>query len=91
MCRAGQLSLRTGERMLRGESADATLIPLCRGDIAGALSSILTDPPYGDGVDEAKVSGASYRQNTVKLRLEHLLWLRLRTQVAYPASAPSPP
>lgn len=27
-----------------------------RGDIAGALSTILTDCPYGDGVDEAKVS-----------------------------------
>ncbi|WVQ80745.1 hypothetical protein IAT38_002850 [Cryptococcus sp. DSM 104549] len=25
-----------------------------RGDIAGALSTILTDPPYGEGVDEAK-------------------------------------
>ncbi|GFZ43885.1 hypothetical protein JCM24511_01605 [Saitozyma sp. JCM 24511] len=25
-----------------------------KGDIAGALNSILTDPPYGDGVDEAK-------------------------------------
>ncbi|KAL7421655.1 arp2/3 complex subunit [Cryptotrichosporon argae] len=25
-----------------------------KGDIAGALSTILTDPPYGDGVDEAK-------------------------------------
>lgn len=28
----------------------------CRGDIAGALNAILTDPPHGDGVDEAKVS-----------------------------------
>jgi hypothetical protein len=28
-----------------------------RGDIAGALTTILTDPPYGDGVDEAKVGG----------------------------------
>jgi hypothetical protein len=27
-----------------------------RGDIAGALNTILTEPPYGDGVDEAKVS-----------------------------------
>ena len=27
-----------------------------RGDITGALSEILSDPPYGDGVDEAKVS-----------------------------------
>lgn len=26
-----------------------------RGDIAGARGAILTDPPYGDGVDEAKV------------------------------------
>ncbi|WVN88369.1 uncharacterized protein L203_103575 [Cryptococcus depauperatus CBS 7841] len=25
-----------------------------RGDTAGALSTILTDPPYGEGVDEAK-------------------------------------
>ncbi|ODN82041.1 hypothetical protein L202_02363 [Cryptococcus amylolentus CBS 6039] len=25
-----------------------------RGDIAGALGTILTDPPYGEGVDEAK-------------------------------------
>ncbi|ORY33947.1 putative Arp2/3 complex 16 kDa subunit [Naematelia encephala] len=25
-----------------------------KGDIAGALNLILTDPPYGDGVDEAK-------------------------------------
>ncbi|RSH86785.1 uncharacterized protein EHS24_005057 [Apiotrichum porosum] len=25
-----------------------------KGDIAGALTTILTDPPYGDGVDEAK-------------------------------------
>lgn len=29
----------------------------CRGDIAGALQTILTDPPYGEGVDQAKVSG----------------------------------
>lgn len=28
----------------------------CRGDIAGALATILTEPPYGEGVDEAKVS-----------------------------------
>jgi len=27
-----------------------------RGDVAGALNTILTDPPYGEGVDEAKVS-----------------------------------
>jgi hypothetical protein len=27
-----------------------------RGDIAGALNSILAEPPYGEGVDEAKVS-----------------------------------
>jgi actin related protein 2/3 complex subunit 5 len=27
-----------------------------RGDVAGALNTILTEPPYGDGVDEAKVS-----------------------------------
>ncbi|KIR25702.1 arp2/3 complex 16 kDa subunit [Cryptococcus deuterogattii 99/473] len=25
-----------------------------RGDVTGALNTILTDPPYGDGVDEAK-------------------------------------
>ncbi|KAL1411549.1 arp2/3 complex subunit [Vanrija albida] len=25
-----------------------------KGDIAGALATILTDPPYGEGVDEAK-------------------------------------
>lgn len=24
--------------------------------MTGALNTILTDPPYGDGVDEAKVS-----------------------------------
>lgn len=30
----------------------------CRGDIAGALQTILTDPPYGEGVDQAKVSRA---------------------------------
>jgi hypothetical protein len=29
--------------------------PSHRGDNAGALSAILTDPPYGEGVDEAKV------------------------------------
>lgn len=28
----------------------------CRGDTASALNVILTDCPYGDGVDEAKVS-----------------------------------
>jgi hypothetical protein len=26
-----------------------------RGDTAGALNLILTDPPYGEGVEEAKV------------------------------------
>lgn len=26
-----------------------------RGDITGALNTILTDPPYGEGVEEAKV------------------------------------
>jgi hypothetical protein len=30
-----------------------------RGDIAGALNAILTAPPHGDGVDEAKVSEAT--------------------------------
>jgi hypothetical protein len=27
-----------------------------RGDIAGALNAILSEPPYGEGVDEAKAS-----------------------------------
>ncbi|WWC70051.1 uncharacterized protein I206_103995 [Kwoniella pini CBS 10737] len=27
---------------------------ISRGDIPGALNAILTDPPYGEGVDEAK-------------------------------------
>jgi actin related protein 2/3 complex subunit 5 len=30
-----------------------------RGDVSGALNSILSEPPYGDGVDEAKVSTAN--------------------------------
>lgn len=29
-----------------------------RGDINGALSAILTNPPYGEGVDQAKVGGS---------------------------------
>ena len=29
---------------------------ICRGKTADALNSILSEPPYGDGVDEAKVS-----------------------------------
>ena len=28
---------------------------ISRGDIAGALSLVLTDPPYGEGVEQAKV------------------------------------
>ncbi|WRT66425.1 uncharacterized protein IL334_003381 [Kwoniella shivajii] len=27
---------------------------ISRGDIAGALNTVLSDPPYGEGVDEAK-------------------------------------
>jgi hypothetical protein len=30
-----------------------------RGDIAGALNAILSEPPYGEGVDEAKVRPVS--------------------------------
>lgn len=37
-----------------------------RGDIAGALQTILTDPPYGEGVDQAKVSlDAAHGDNDV--------------------------
>lgn len=31
------------------------LISVFRGNIAGALDTILSEPPYGEGVDEAKV------------------------------------
>lgn len=33
--------------------------------MAGALSTILTDPPYGDGVDEAKVRSRGQISHTM--------------------------
>lgn len=33
-----------------------------RGDIGGALSTILTNPPYGEGVDQAKVGAEGSRE-----------------------------
>jgi hypothetical protein len=50
-----------------------TLIPTHRGDISGALNTILTDPPYGDGVDDAKVSHIPSQLDTLHTQIHPLL------------------
>lgn len=51
---------RVKRQIARSSSlGNAVLIPFLRdrGDASGALVTILTDCPYGEGVDEAKVWG----------------------------------
>lgn len=53
-----------------------------RGDITGALDTILTDPPFGEGVDQAKVAVVADSSNHQELTTQAVLVILNSTRAA---------